>query len=250
MVAPLIAKVAQNAAKAGAKQRGAVAAQRRLTQPSYDIYNERRRLKRAEAKLQKAIKTQSGAERTATQKQIDILQRNIRESYQDKQTKTYKKNATQLRQISENLREKSFSENERLTRMQKNYFNSASLTEEQRESRIPRTSEQQLAREEANFFYRKTQVLWERGSVERRDENIVAALNGQVLESGAKVQNLQDAVQFIKEKFAEEYPTLKDAKSKVSDTLKDKEFQGESEEESTSPPPISRAEFRMLGIIT
>lgn len=249
MAASLIAKAAQNDAKAGAKPRGSVAAQRRATQPSYDIYNERRRLKRAEARLQKAIKTQSGAERNATQKQIDILQRNIRESYQDKKTKTYKKTAVQLRQVSENLREKSFAENERLTKMQENYFKSASLTPDQREANVSRTAQQRLARKEADFFYSKTQVLWERGDVERRNENIVAALEGKVLQSGAKVQNLSDAVQWVKEQFPEEYPTLKDAKSTVKDTLNDMEFQGESEEESTSPPPISRSQFRMLGIL-
>lgn len=254
MVAPIVAKAAAQGAKSATKK---------APRPKTDAdrrYNERRKAKRAQERLEKQAKLQSGEALKETRKQINQLKKSIKGSYFDKEKKGYKQSLSEFRlevkggiekslKQSQAIKEKSFQQNQRLTRMQENYFNSATRTPEQREANVPRTSQQKLARNEANFFYSKTQVLWERGSVEMRNENIVAALQGQRLQSGAKVQNLQDAVQYIKEMFSQEYPTMESVNKTSFDTLEDTTFNQESEDESISPPPISYAEFRALGIL-
>ena len=80
-----------------------------------------------------------------------------------------------------------------------------------------------------------------------RNENIVAGLQGVRLQSGRPIQNLQDAVEYIKERYGEEYPTMEKTMKGRYDTEADVDFQGEEERQDASPRPVSRKSLRAAG---
>lgn len=222
-------------------------------------YNERRRIKRAAERLAKQAKLQTGKIKQETLKHVNNLKQAVKDSYYNRQSKQYQQTITQLqtrtrsgreyeRKIAEQTRERSFAENQRITKMQENYFRSASKTMAEKMDETGPTAQQRLVRMEQSFFYSKTRVLWLGGSESMRNENIVAGLRGIRLASGRTIQNLQDAVEWVKEQFPDEYPTLERVMKGVYDTDNDTFFQDEEEAEDASPSPISRAEFRALGV--
>lgn len=222
-------------------------------------YNERRRIRRAAERLTKQAQLQAGKIKQETLKHVNNLKQAVRDSYYNRQNKQYKQTITQLqtrtrsgreyeRKIAEQTRELSFEANQRHTKQQENYFRSAAKTEEQRAGNLDTTPAQKLARMEQSFFYSKTRILWLGGSESMRNENIVAAMNTLRLESGKRVSNLKDAVQWIKENYAEEYPTMERVMKNMYDTEDDNFFQNEEEKRDGSDPPVSRSEWRELGV--
>lgn len=219
-------------------------------------YNERRRARRAAERLEKQAKLQSGSVRKETLKQASKLREAINNSYVNKKTRAYKNAIGQLdnltksgrefsRKVAQQIKSFTYEENQRRTKMQINYFRSAARTKAQIENDEDLTPQQKLARAEQSFFYSSTRVFWGAGSANLRNENILEAFENARLESGRRVENLQDAVQFIKEQYPDEYPTMERALRGEYDT-EDKMFQGEQEEESTSPPPISRSQLARI----
>lgn len=150
-------------------------------------------------------------------------------------------------QQTQALEELSNAENKRRTAMQENYFRMASRTEEQKANNQPLTNEQKLSRAEQSFFYAATRHLWQGGSAAMINENIVAGMeyNNLRLKNGQLVTNLQMAVQWVKEAYGDEYPTMDKVKQGKYDTKKSLEFMGEIEERNPSPLPISKKQLRM-----
>lgn len=190
-------------------------------------------------------------------------QRELMKTYDKQSARNYRKaidnvkdirnkNRQTARKIGEVQGEVSYEENKRLTKMQEAYFRQSRKTPIQKESGEPLNVQQELIRQQANFVYSKTRVLWMGGDEVLRNENIVAGLSNAQLKDGSYVRNFKDAVQWVKEQYPDEYPTLdkimKQRDNKV-DTLSDTEFNGEYEYEETSPPPISRAQFEAMGIL-
>lgn len=221
-------------------------------------YNERRRIRRAAKRLAKQAKLQTGKIREETLKHVNNLKQAVKDSYYNRKTKQYKQTITQLntrtqsgreyvRKIAEQTRELSIQENARINKMITKYFEQGSKTESQKASNEPRTQRQKFIRSQANFFYGATKQLWFGGSVEMRDENILYGMRNFRLESGKRVQNLQDAMQWVKEQFPDNFPTDYDDNVLVSDTFMDAVFAEEEEEESDSPPTISLHAFRAAG---
>lgn len=215
-------------------------------------YNQRRRLKYRENKLQELAKNQSGSALKETRKEIKRLQRAIKSSYYDRNKGKYKRSYNQLEsklQISTKYQQKLTNrikpnkqqDNERITNIQKNYFRSAARTEAQKQAGEPLTQQQRLSRAEQEFFMKATRVLWQGGDTHMRYENIVAGLNsyGARLSNGRIVENLQDAVQYIKEIYGDAYPTMDKVKEGYFDY-------DESEVIEDSPRPLSAKRLRGL----
>lgn len=224
---------------------------------SQNMYNARRRALRASNNLRKLAENQKGKARQNTLNRIAEINDKITHSFYDRKTKSYSisyddfnNSINETKGIVQELRfqtrKLNFRENARLTKMQKSYFKMGSLTEEQRANKEERTDEQLLARAEADFFYAATRVLWQGGSPELRDENIIAGLKGQRLENGQYVTNLQTAVQFIKEQYGDAYPTIDSIKKSGINTDSDEQFAGEAEPEDDSPPGLTRSGLRAL----
>lgn len=225
---------------------------------SQQRYNARRRARYAATKLEKQAQLQTGKNREQTLKQLRSLKKAIDASYIDKKTKQYKQTITQLesktktglaysQKLAARTKQLSEAENKRRTAMQVSYFKQAAKTEAQREAGTSLTQQQKLARAEQSFFYSATRVLWQGGSPEYRNENIVAGLRGVHLSSGKPITNLQDAVEYVKERYADTYPTMDMVRKGRFDTDTDLDFLGEVEEIETSPRPISRKSLRAAG---
>lgn len=142
---------------------------------------------------------------------------------------------------SDEISRPSSSDNSRKTKMQESYFKRANLAEGQ----ITRTAEQKLIRQEQTFFYAKTRHLWEGGSPAMRNDNIVSGMQdyGLKLSNGQSIENLADAVQWVKENYSKDYPTLSKAIEGRYDTENDPDFNEEVENETGSPPSISKEAF-------
>lgn len=221
-------------------------------------YNERRRARRAAARLEKQAQLQSGKAREETIKHMNSLKKAVRESYIDKKTKQYRQTITQLeartrsgreyaRQIASQTRDLTAKENARMNKMVRSYFEQANKTESQKVANEPRNSRQKAVLSQKNFFYGATKQLWFAGSVEMRDENILYGMRNFTLESGKRVQNMQDAMQWVKEQYTTQFPTDDNDNLFITDTFEDAIFAEEEEEESDSPPIISLQAFRAAG---
>lgn len=214
--------------------------------------NQRKRMFYHRNKLQERAKLQSGVALKETQKEIKKIERAIKSSYFDrdkgKYTEGYNKLELKLQHtkeyqqtISARIKPNKQQDNERITNMQKNYFRSAARTEAQKQAGESLTQQQRLSRAEQSFFMAATRVLWQGGSPNMRYENIVAGLNsyGARLSSGRIVENLQDAVQFIKETYGDAYPTMDKVKEGYFDY-------DESEPIAKSSRPLSAKRLRGL----
>lgn len=235
-----------------------MATKRARNKESDERYNARRRAKRALTRLEKQVANQFGKAKQETTRYINQLRKAIKDSYIDKKSGQYKQTVEQFenktlngrqfeKKIAEQNRRLSEAENKRRTEMVKNYFRSAALTEGQRLADSGRTPEQQLARTIQTQFYKDTRVLWQGGSPELRNENIVAGLQqyGATLSNGKKVENLQDALDLMMQMNPDNYPTMDKILKGEWDTEED-DFSGEVEEEAPSPPPVSRKAFRNM----
>lgn len=214
--------------------------------------NQRRRLKYADNNLEKLAKQQTGEALKQTRREQRRIKRAIKASYYDrdkgKYNTAYEKIEAKLNTSREYLQKQALRnkpkkeiENKRLSEMQKNYFRSAHRTEAQKQANAPLTNQQRLAKAEQIFFFSATRVLWQGGSPEMRYENVVEGLKsyGARLSSGRMVENLQDAVQFVKEQYGDKYPTMDKVKEGYYDF-------DESETIEDSPRAISRKKLRSL----
>ena len=222
----------------------------------YARYNERRRAKRAAARLEKQAKAQSGKTRQETLSKATQLLERVAESYVDRATGQYKRMVGELESFTtdanqfyqeraQKMTSLSDQENARRSAMLKNYFRSASKTQAQLEDRDFNTPQQQLSRLEQSRFYAATKPLWMNGDARYRDENIIEAMSGIRLESGRYISNLQDAFEYIKQNDPN-WPTLEKVMKGEIDT-DDYDFQGEQEEETGSPPVYTLSDFRAMG---
>lgn len=221
-------------------------------------YNARRRAKRALARLEKQVQKQIGNAKKETIRYINQLRNAIKDSYIDKKSKQYKQTVTQFesktlsgrqfeRKIAEQNKRLSAAENRRRNEMVKSYFRSAAKTETQLRGDIGLTPEQKLIRATQAQFYKDTRVLWQGGSPELRNENIIAGLQqyGATLPNGKPVENLQDALDLMMQMNPDKYPTMDKILKGEWDTEED-DFADEVEEEAPSPPPVSRKAFRNM----
>lgn len=235
-----------------------MATKRARNKQSDERYNARRRAKRALTRLEKQVANQFGKAKQETIRYINQLSKAIKDSYIDKKSKQYKETVTQFenktlsgrqfaKKVAEQNKRLTAAENKRRTEMVKNYFKSAALTEGQRLEDSGRTPEQKLARAIQTQFYKDTRVLWQGGSPELRNENIIAGLQhyNAKLSNGKTVENLQDALDLMKELNPDNYPTMETILKGEWDT-EDDEFANDIEEEAPSPPPVSRKAFRNM----
>lgn len=213
-------------------------------------YNQRRRAIYQKQKLQKQAQQQSGEALSRTKREIAKVERIIKASYFDRDKGKYKTSYNKLETRIKTVKEFSQKQasiikprkqidNERITRMQINYFRSANRTEAQVQMNAQPTNQQRLARHEQTFFFAATRVLWQGGSPQMRYENIVEGLQsyGVRLQNGRQIENLQDAVQFVKEQYGNKYPTM--------EMVREGYFDGNEEEtKDPSPRPLSRQRLR------
>lgn len=188
---------------------------------SDDVYNARRRAKRALERLNKQIGSATGELKKELQQQVISLKQTIEGSRYDKKNKRYNVDYKEVDRRTEAVRdfivkdkrqarELTAKENERLNAMMRAYWASAKRTEAQKATNAPRTPEQRLARAEQSFVYKMTLPLWQGGDVELRDENILAALSNIELPNGRHISNMQDVADYLKQKYPNDYPTLDD----------------------------------------
>lgn len=222
-------------------------------------YNERRRARRALEKMREKASLQRGSALEQTQRNIQVLSAQIENSLYDRKTKRYKQSLEQLRtvssaareevlRLSEMTRERSLSENIRINDMVMDYFRSDKITQSQREAGQGRTIEQQYARDVQSYFYNATKPLWVAGSKGMINQNILAALENVTLSSGKRVQNLQDAMEWVRETFGEEnWPKRRSVENGEVDTS-DGGFGSVQEEQGGSPPYVTVTELRRMGV--
>ena len=190
---------------------------------SDDVYNARRRAKRALDRLNKQIGSASGELKKELQQQVTSLKQTIEGSRYDKKNKRYNIHYREVDRRTEAVRdfvyvkvkgparELTAKENERKNAMLKSFWKSAKRTEAQKAANAPRTPEQRFARAEQSFVYKMTLPLWQGGDVELRDENILSALSKIKLpKKGRHISNMQDVADYLKQKYPNDYPTLDD----------------------------------------
>ena len=222
-------------------------------------YNERRRARRALEKMREKTSLQRGSALEQTQRNIQALSAQIENSLYDRKTKSYKQSLEQLRtvssaareevaRLSEMTRERSLSENIRINDMVMDYFRSASYTSSQKEAGTAKSIEQQYARDVSEHFYSTTAPLWRGGDKGMINENILAALENVTLSSGRRVQNLQDAMEWVRETYGEaSWPRRRSVENGEVDTS-DGGFGSVQEEQGGSPPYITVTELRRMGV--
>ena len=189
---------------------------------SDDVYNARRRAKRALERLNKQIGSATGELKKELQQQATSLKQTIEGSRYDKKNKRYNVHYMEVDRRTEEVRdsiyvkvtgqarELSKAENHRKNEMLKAFWRSAKRTEAQKATNAPRTPEQRFARAEQSFVYKMTLPLWQGGDVELRDENILAALSNIELPNGRHISNMQDVADYLKKKYPTDYPTYGD----------------------------------------
>lgn len=190
---------------------------------SDDVYNARRRAKRALERVNKQIGSASGELKKELQQQAASLKQTIEASRYDRKNKRYNVDYKEVDRRTEaardfvyvkvtgQARELSKAENRRKNEMLKAFWKSAKRTEAQKATNVPRTPEQRFARAEQSFVYKMTLPLWQGGDVELRDENILAALSKIKLpKKGRHISNMQDVADYLKQKYPNDYPTYGD----------------------------------------
>ena len=188
---------------------------------SDDVYNARRRAKRALDRLNKQIGSATGALKKELQQQVTSLKQTIEGSRYDRKNKRYNVDYKEVDrrteavrgfivEVKRHVRELSKAENRRKNEMLKSFWRSAKRTEAQKATNAPRTPEQRLARAEQSFVYKMTLPLWQGGDVELRDENILAALSNIELPNGRHISNMQDVADYLRQLYPNDYPTLDD----------------------------------------
>lgn len=193
----------------------------RARKHSDDVYNARRRAKRALDKLNKQIGTATGELKKELQQQVTSLKQTIEGSRYDRKNKRYNVDYRVVARRTEavrdfivkdksQVRELTAKENERLNAMMRAYWASAKRTKAQKATNAPRTPEQRFVRAEQSFVYKMTLPLWQGGDVELRDENILAALSKIKLKNGRHISNMQDVADYLKQKYPNDYPTYGD----------------------------------------
>ena len=206
---------------------------------SDEQYNARRRARRAIERAKNNVASKQINNSESIYKEINRLQNLVDKSYYSRDTKKYNYNFAninkQVAKITPNINKlihsnNTYAENNRITKMQQNYFRTSGA----------------MHKWEGARFYRYTQSIWEGQSPDQRDNIIVDYLSNHEakLNNGMIVSNLADAFQFIKEKYSEEW-ARKQRSNKLARTNReywsdeDEEFMSEYEEESISPPPGS-----------
>lgn len=253
----LLKQGAKQAAKQGAKQAAKKAAKSTAKRDRTREYA-RNKARRALTRLEKQVEQQKGGTKAETKQQIRELRETINNSFYNRETKSYMISTDKLSNIATSSRERveqferylhtdSDLVNQRKTRQMEAYFRSASLSEAQRQSGERKTPEQRLARAQQEFFYRMTQTIWQGNTTpDDRNNYIVDVLrNSNVrLESGRKVQNLTDAVQYIQETFPN-FPTMNDvlANPNLGET-----FEDSFEYTEVSPDMPNYSEWKRLGV--
>ena len=193
----------------------------RARKHSDDVYNARRRAKRALDRLNKQIGSATGELKKELQQQVTSLKQTIESSRYDRKNKRYNVDYRVVDRRTEAVRdfivkdkrqarELTAKENERLNAMMRSYWASAKRTEAQKATNAPRTPEQRLARAEQSFVYKMTLPLWQGGDVELRNENIIAALSKIKLKNGRHISNMQDVADYLKQLYPNDYPTYGD----------------------------------------
>ena len=189
---------------------------------SDDVYNARRRAKRALERFNKQIGSATGELKKELQQQVTSLKQTIEASRYDKKNKRYNVDYKEVDRRTEavrdfvygkvtgHARELSKAENRRKNEMLKAFWKSAKRTEAQKATNAPRTPEQRFARAEQSFVYKMTLPLWQGGDVELRDENILAALSNIELPNGRHISNMQDVADYLRQLYPSDYPTLDD----------------------------------------
>lgn len=188
---------------------------------SDDVYNARRRAKRALERFNKQIGSATGELKKELQQQAASLKQTIEGSRYDRKNKRYNVDYKEVDRRTEEVRdfivkvkrharELSKAENRRKNEMLKSFWRSAKRTEAQKATNAPRTAEQRLARAEQSFVYKMTLPLWQGGDVELRDENILAALSNIELPNGRHISNMQDVADYLKYLYPNDYPTYGD----------------------------------------
>lgn len=127
------------------------------------------------------------------------------------------------------------------------FFRSDRLTASQKANGEKRTPKQQYARDIQAHFYEFTKPLWIRGDKAMRNENILAALSTAKLQSGKYVENMQDAILWVKENDGGTFPKIRNADNGQIDTT-DSTFAEGEEQDSGSPPYMTQEAFRALGV--
>lgn len=193
----------------------------RARKHSDDVYNARRRAKRALDRLNKQIGSATGELKKELQQQVTSLKQTIEGSRYDRKNKRYNVDYRVVDRRTEAVRdfivkdkrqarELTAKENERLNAMMRAYWASAKRTEAQKATNAPRTPEQRLARAEQSFVYKMTLPLWQGGDVELRNDNIIAALSKIKLKNGRHISNMQDVADYLKQLYPNDYPTYGD----------------------------------------
>ena len=152
---------------------------------SDDVYNARRRAKRALERLNKQIGSATGELKKELQQQATSLKQTIEGSRYDKKNKRYNIDYKEVDSRTSNIidrffgkrvidvyttaRELTAKENERQNAMIREYWKSAKRTEAQKAANAPLTPAQRLARAEQSFVYKMTLPLWQGGDVELRN---------------------------------------------------------------------------------
>lgn len=208
----------------------------------------RKRFNRIKQLFNKAAERINNVVNTVLQR-IDIKpQVKSTKDFTQRQTKKQaRKQINRTNKRSSEIKRSTQEDNDRINKMVKSYFEQGNKTTSQKANKEPRTSRQKLIRSQANFFYGATKNLWFAGSETLRDENILYGMRNFKLESGKRVENLQDAIQWVMEQFPGKFPTDSNGNVFVSDTFEDAVFGEESEPEDDSPPTISLQAFRQAG---
>lgn len=216
----------------------------RAHRKSDDIYNARRRAKRALEKATNIFRENSKSSKAEKFiKQIQSLESIINNSYIDKQTNKYKYSISNLNKKIESKLSKintfkfyrnTNEQNDRLSKMQEEKFNQHG----------------NMSRWEQSKFYRFYQSIWENNSPEDRNNAIVDYLrdNKVTLKNGDYIENLQDAFKYFEEQNESEIERRKRANklsrmSKKMWTTDDLNFMIEYESEKVSAPPAKLSHF-------
>lgn len=193
----------------------------RARKHSDDVYNARRRAKRALDRVNKQIGSASGELKKELQQQVTSLKQTIEGLRYDRKNKRYNVDYRVADRRTEavrdfivkdkrHARELTAKENERQNAMIRAYWASARKTEAQKATNAPLTPEQRLARAEQSFVYKMTLPLWQGGDVELRNENILAALSKIKLKNGRHISNMKDVADYLKQLYPNDYPTYGD----------------------------------------
>lgn len=215
---------------------------------SDDVYNARRRAKRALERFNKQIGSATGELKKELQQQVTSLKQTIEGSRYDKKNKRYNVDYKEVDRRTEEVRdfvyvkvtgqvrELSKAENRRKNEMLKAFWKSAKRTEAQKATNAPRTPEQRFARAEQSFVYKMTLPLWQGGDVELRDENILAALSKIKLpKKGRHISNMQDVADYVKHLYPNDYPTLDDFAENVFDVNREESSPEDSNQNVIAP---------------